>query len=164
MQDAEVATEGKKHNNERANEVLEQRRTALEAQLDAKLYASATRYAKRRAEQIARVGGLVDDQYIEDLVHGAIADTFIGVLDWDQTRASLLQHVLNAIKSRSRNDRRRAIELQRISLDVHDPNDHSALRAEFEAVLSETTGMHRCSVTPQRLSRREDGSSGLRVV
>lgn len=113
-----------------------EKRKTFEAQLNEELYASASRYANVRAEGVARAGGLVDDQYVDGLVHNVLADTFLGILEWDETRASLLQHVLKGIKSRSRHDRKRAAEFQRISLDVHDSDERSAIRAEYEALLS----------------------------
>src|SRR4051812_12645398 len=116
---------------------LEKMRAAFAEQINDELYATATKYAAARADGVARAGGRVDgNEYARDLVQGALVATYAGVLDWDPDRATLEQHVMYAIKCRSRHDRRHVAEFEMISLDFHDQNDVSAIRTDTEAALT----------------------------
>ena len=90
----------------------------FERQATPELYEKATRYATERARQVTEAGGQGDDDYIVEVVQAAFADTFIGTLTWTPS-ASLEQHVINAIKSRTRHDRERAMERRHLSIDIH---------------------------------------------
>jgi hypothetical protein len=108
-----------------------------ERQATDELYEKATRYATERAKQVAAVGGPGDDDYVEDLVQAAFADTYTGQLAWDPSRATLEQQVIQTIKNRSRHDRERAAERRHLSFDIHDDRKRSAvMRAEVEASLA----------------------------
>jgi hypothetical protein len=104
----------------------------FEAQATTELYEKATRYATERARQIAEVGGHVDDDYVHEVVQAAFADTYIGTLTWTPC-ASLEQHVIHAIKSRTRHDRERAMERRHVSLNLQ---ESTPLVEEVEASLS----------------------------
>jgi hypothetical protein len=91
---------------------------AFEEQATDELYAKATRYATRRAEGVARSGGVVDDLYIRGLVQDAFTDTLCGVLRWDPLVATLEQQIISAIRSRSRHDREHARRFRHVSIDA----------------------------------------------
>src|SRR5437660_598328 len=100
------------------------------------LYAAAIRYASTRAKQIEAVGGRIDDLYVRDLVQGVIVDTFTEKLAWDPARCSLEQHVIRAIKSRSRHDREAVPHEREVPFDIHDRSrDSLKLQADVERAL-----------------------------
>lgn len=98
----------------------------------------ATRFARSRARFVARAGGRADDLYIAELVHDALADTLLGVLTWDPAVVSLEVHVFGAIRSRTKNDRLRALRFRHHSLDA---GDTSGVMCEVESSLAAGQGM-----------------------
>lgn len=83
------------------------------AEFNAQLSAPGVRsqlnkYASRRARMVAKSERRVGSQYAEDLVQDAIGDTWMGSLTWNPGRISLANHLLGAIRSRSRHDYTRA--------------------------------------------------------
>jgi hypothetical protein len=91
-----------------------------------KLRRRAQRYANRRAHAVAQYGGRVDSEYGADLVDDVLADTLSGKLSWRPDVASpvsLEDHVLSAIRSRSRHDRNRAKMYPHVTLEPLGEND-----------------------------------------
>jgi hypothetical protein len=80
---------------------------AFRAQATRALFERAMRYAISRARQVEVASGRVDDGYAAELVQAALADTYVGRLRWSPD-VPLEQHLIAAIKSRSRHDRERA--------------------------------------------------------
>jgi hypothetical protein len=110
---------------------------AYEEQATDALRAKATRFASNRAAQIVRAGGVGDEDYIDDVVQSAFADTYTGRLSWDPKRSSLEAHVILAIKCRTRHDRDHIGERRYVSFDMHDRGRATAqTRAEVEASLA----------------------------
>jgi hypothetical protein len=97
----------------------------------------ATRFARSRARIVARAGGRADDLYIAELVHDVLTDTLLGVLTWDPAVVSLDAHVFGAIRSRTKNDRLRALRFRHQSLDA---SDASAVMGEVESSLAAGQG------------------------
>jgi hypothetical protein len=79
---------------------------------------AAYRYARRRAALVRRAGGRVDHLYAHELVQDALSDTWVGSqLTWAPSRCSLLEHVLDLIRSRSSKDLLAARLRPHVSLD-----------------------------------------------
>ncbi len=87
-----------------------------------------------------KYGVAADESYVEDVVQSAFADTYLGTLAWDPSRAPLEAHVILAIKSRTRHDREIAAKRPRrceVSFDLHDQTRGTArIRAEVETQLA----------------------------
>ncbi len=112
---------------------------AFEAQLTAKrLEERLHRYARVRANMIARAGRPVDDLYARELVQDAIEDTLDGVLAWDPDRCSLDQHLFGAIRSRTRHEYMHAQRFPHLSFDVSTAS--STLIADVETSLANDEG------------------------
>ncbi len=83
---------------------------------DPAFYDAAWRYAERRGRMVEHVQKLDPEAYGLELVQDIIDDTLEGTIVWDPKRVTLLKHVRDAIKSRSRHDYRRACRRRHISL------------------------------------------------
>src|SRR5262245_58802130 len=103
---------------------------AYRTQATPALYEAAVRFAAVRADMVASAGAQVD---VEDLVGEAYEATWSGTLAWDPARCSLEQHIILAIKCRSRHDYERAARQRRASLD---PHTRSGVLAAAEAALA----------------------------
>jgi DNA-directed RNA polymerase specialized sigma24 family protein len=110
---------------------------AFEAQCTPELYKRLKRFAVRRAQNVARAGGNVDDYYTGELVQDAVADTALGVLRWDPGVQSLEVHLRDAIATRSSHDYRRAQRFRHESVDVLASDAPRTLMVEIEASLHE---------------------------
>ena len=94
-------------------------------------------YAKRRARGVGKVGGHVDEDYVEGLVTDALEDTLFGVVVWDPAKKALQQHTEDVIRSRTRHDRNRAKKYKHDRIDTQPSRDDArALRGLVEASLS----------------------------
>jgi hypothetical protein len=82
-----------------------------------------------------RAGGRADDLYVEELVHDALTDTLLGVLSWDPEVVSLEAHIFGAIRSRTKNDRVRALRFRHQSIDA---SDAAGVMCEVESTLAVT--------------------------
>lgn len=114
---------------------------AFEQQNTVELRKRAQRFARSRARFVARAGGRGDDLYVAELVQDVLTDTLFGVLTWDPAVVPLEVHVFGAIRSRTKNDRIRALRFRHHSLDVIGPGDSPALAAamrEVESTLAQT--------------------------
>ena len=96
----------------------------------------AKRFAARRARAtgIGKNGHPNDDYYARELVQDALADTTLGVLQWDPNARSLEQHVLDVIRLRSRRDRAHARRFPHEPIDAL-ASDESVTMAEVDASL-----------------------------
>jgi hypothetical protein len=92
------------------------------------------RFARMRANMVAHAGRRVDDLYARELVQDAIEDTLEGVLAWDPERATLEQHLMGAIRSRTRHDYVQAQRFPHHSFDA--TSAPSALMADVESSLA----------------------------
>ncbi len=83
---------------------------------DPAFYDAAWRYAERRGRMVEHVQKLDPEAYGLELVQDIIDDTLEGTIVWDPKRVTLIKHVRDAIKSRSRHDYIRAYRRRHISL------------------------------------------------
>ena len=112
-------------------EVLE----AFKAQCNRELIVRVTRFARRLAAAVADLGGSGGDALAEDLVQEALLDTQRGVLRWDPAAASLEFHLTSRIRSRARDERRRAVAYPHVSLSTPAKEEGSSLLEQAEATL-----------------------------
>lgn len=97
---------------------------------------NALRYATRRTQYIARVGGQPDSDYARTTVQDVITDTMLGTLKWEPAVKPLLQHVLDSIRYRTRDDRKRAARYREHRIDAFDTSTETAdTRSAYEASL-----------------------------
>jgi DNA-directed RNA polymerase specialized sigma24 family protein len=117
-----------------ASDVLE----AFKAQCNRELLVRVTRYARRLATGVADLGGGGGDALADDLVQEALLDTQKGVLRWDPAAASLELHLTSRIRSRTRDERRRAVAYPHVSLSTpaKEEDEGLSLLEEAEAALS----------------------------
>lgn len=98
---------------------------------------NALRYAIRRKQYIARAGGHPDSEYARTTVQDVITDTMLNVLSWDPATKPLLQHVLDAIRHRTRDDRKRAARYRDHRVDAFGTASETAeTRNAYEASLA----------------------------
>jgi hypothetical protein len=62
------------------------------------------RYAAARVPMVARAGGRSDDVFAEELVQDALGDTIMGTLRWDPDKRTLAQHLIRAIRFRTKDE------------------------------------------------------------
>ena len=102
----------------------------------------AKRFARSRARFVARAGGRGDELYVAELVQDVLTDTLFGVLTWDPAVVPLQAHVFGAIRSRTKNDRIRALRFRHQSIDAIAAGDSatamSAAMCEVETSLAAT--------------------------
>lgn len=132
-----------------APEVLEE----FKGQCNRELIVRVTRYARRLAAAVADLGGSGGDALAEDLVQEALLDTQRGLLRWDPSAASLEFHLTSRIRSRARDERRRAVAYPHVSLSTPAKADTEgpSLLEEAEAVL---TVQQEAEARAQRVRRR----------
>jgi DNA-directed RNA polymerase specialized sigma24 family protein len=111
---------------------------AFKAQCDRELNNRVTRYARRLAAAVADLGGSGGDALAEDMVQEALLDTYRGVLRWDPAAASLEFHLTSRIRSRARDERRRAVAYPHVSLSTpaKEESEGPSFLEEAEAALS----------------------------
>ncbi|HEY4177986.1 MAG TPA: hypothetical protein VGM90_14160 [Kofleriaceae bacterium] len=78
------------------------------------------RFARMRANMVARSGRRVDELYTRELVQDALDDTLEGILSWDPERVTLDKHLMDSIRSRTRHDFVHATRFPHASFDVND--------------------------------------------
>lgn len=95
------------------------------------------RYARRISASVAEAGGIGGETYAEELVQDAITDTAAGVLTWDPSAATLESHLMSRIRSRGRDERRRALQVPHLSFDepAEDEGESSTVLEEVEQTL-----------------------------
>ena len=112
----------------------------------------AKRFARSRARFVARAGGRGDELYVAELVQDVLTDTLFGVLKWDPAVVPLQAHVFGAIRSRTKNDRIRALRFRHQSIDAMAAGDSatamSAAMCEVETSLAAT----RTAPSPESLT------------
>lgn len=86
---------------------------------DDDFYNAAWRYAERRGRMVAHVQKLDPEAYGTELVQDIIDDTLDGKILWDPKRVTLLKHVRDAVKSRSRHHFKRACRRRHVSFEDH---------------------------------------------
>jgi hypothetical protein len=91
------------------------------------------RFARSRARFVSRAGGRGDADYAAELVHDALTDTLFGVLTWDPAVVSLEAHIFGAVRSRTKNDRVRALRFRHQSIDAA---DSGGVMCEVESTLA----------------------------
>jgi hypothetical protein len=108
-------------------------------------YDAAWRYAERRGRMVQHVQKLDPEAYGQELVQDIIDDTLEGTIVWDPKRVTLLKHVRDAIKSRSRHHYHRACRRRH----------HSLAYSGIEAKVDEhTAAAHRETEVEQAERRR----------
>jgi len=130
---------------------------AFEAQNTDELRKRAHRFARSRARFVARAGGRVDELYAAELVHDVLTDTLFGVLTWDPAVVSLETHLFGAVRSRTKNDRLRALRFRHQSLDA---SDSAAVMCEVETSLAAT----RSTPSPESLTFSAEVIAQLRAL
>jgi hypothetical protein len=116
-------------------------RAEFERQATRDLIERLTRYARRRAQMIVRVGRKVDPLYARELVQDAIGDTLEGRRSWDPARTTLLAHLMGVVHSRSGHDLVRAATFRHRSLD-DSADDNSVDGRPLEAEASHAFARH----------------------
>jgi hypothetical protein len=117
---------------------------AFDEQLSEPMLKEVRRFAVYRASTLGWEGAGNDAYYAEELVQNAVADTRLGVLRWDPSVNNLHQHLVDAVRLRSRRDRAHAERYPHVSLDECDRDDDdgasggSVLSPEAEATLQVT--------------------------
>lgn len=108
------------------------------AQCTHELWERVGRYARKAAARVSELGGIGGDALGEELVQDAFRDTLDGTLRWDPEAASLESHLVSRIRSRARDERRRAREVPLLSLDAQTEADgvESPVLHEAEAMLA----------------------------
>jgi hypothetical protein len=96
---------------------------------DRGLYRRALHAARSSVSLLQQAGAQVASSFAEDLLASAIADTWFGVLSWDPGEATLLDHVQDAIRSRARDEWRRAKRFPSASLDACEEDEEEDERA-----------------------------------
>lgn len=107
---------------------------------DRKLYRRALAFARGSVSMLQSGGVQVASAFAEDLLASAIADTWRGVLSWTPgPESSLLDHITAAIRSRARDEGKRARRYPSASLDAHEEDedgDRTSLWTEAENALA----------------------------
>ena len=62
------------------------------------------RYAMARIPMVAKAGGRSDQGYAEEMVQDALGDTIMGGLRWDPEKRTLAQHLIRAIRFRTKDE------------------------------------------------------------
>ena len=108
------------------------------AQCTRELWERVGRYARRAAARVSELGGIGGDALGEELLQDALRDTLEGTLRWDPEAASLESHLVSRIRSRARDERRRAREAPLLSIDAPTEADsgESPVLQEAEAMLA----------------------------
>jgi DNA-directed RNA polymerase specialized sigma24 family protein len=111
---------------------------AFKVQCNRELLIRVTRYARRLAVGVTDLGGSGGDSLADDLVQEALLDTRTGVLRWDPAAASLELHLTSRIRSRARDERRRAVAYPHVSLSTpaKEEGEGVSFMEEAEAALS----------------------------
>lgn len=131
---------------------------AFSKQCTDELQLHAQRYAKRRAQHIARAGGHPESDYAHVLVQDVITDTLIGDLKWDHEKP-LIQHVLDSIRYRTRHDRKRAQRYRHYRIDAFGTErEPASAPSEYEASLA----VDRCDDSPETTRGSSEMLSVLR--
>jgi hypothetical protein len=111
---------------------------AFAAECTAELWKKALQYAARRAAAVRRVNSAADAYYERELVQDAIGDTALGVVQWDPSARSLVEHICSMIRTRTSHDYRRANRFPRESFHAGQ-GDAVELVAEVERALEYRT-------------------------
>lgn len=109
---------------------------AFEDQLTKEVYHRVTGYAKRRAEMVAKAGGWSGESYADEVVQNIIGETYAGDLHWDPANKALENHLLDAVRWRTRDAANAAAVDRTLSLDgaaTQGERDH--LISQVEAAL-----------------------------
>jgi hypothetical protein len=118
---------------------------AFAVQNTSALREAARRYAARRLHRIGK-SAHADELDIRALVQDAFTDTLFGEVAWDPAMKSLEQHVLDTLRWRTRDVRKRARRFRHERIDVFDEDTEgsttmasleSSLRADRETPTSD---------------------------
>lgn len=82
-------------------------RAAFDLQATSALLDKVHRATRARMQVYGGRGHSVNPEDVSDMMMGVIVDTLDGTLAWDYRRKPLLQHLLDAVKYRARDDARR---------------------------------------------------------
>jgi hypothetical protein len=111
---------------------------AFNAQATQATYRAAVKFARFRSRLIDMAGKKVDRAYVQELVHNAFGDTWVGDPPWNPESCSLLDHVRGLIRHRSWKD------AQWLRRHPHVPLSECDERAAIRAKSS-----HRIEALPQ---------------
>ncbi|HEY1810998.1 MAG TPA: hypothetical protein VGG74_01490 [Kofleriaceae bacterium] len=106
---------------------------AFATQNTSELRELAKRYAARRLRRVGASGTPADELDVRALVQDAFTDTLFGEVVWDPVKKSLEQHVLDTLKYRTRDVRKRARRFKHERIDVF--AEDSATMADVESSL-----------------------------
>lgn len=108
------------------------------AQCTHELWERVARYARKAAARVCELGGSGGDALGDELVQDAFRDTLDGTLRWDPEAASLESHLVSRIRSRARDERRRAREAPHVSIDAptESDGDERSVLHEAEVILA----------------------------
>jgi hypothetical protein len=109
---------------------------AFDAQCTETMLKGLRRYAASWARLL---DGDTGNDYAEELVQNALADTLRGVLRWDPGAGELGPYLEVVIRLRARRDRRHAQRYEHVSIDALDPDDASSMMTDVEAALAANT-------------------------
>jgi hypothetical protein len=112
----------------------------------------AKRFARSRARFVARAGGRGDELYVAELVQDVLTDTLFGVLTWDPAVVPLQAHVFGAIRSRTKNDRIRALRFRHQSIDAFGAGDSSTAMAAAMCEVETSLAATRAAPSPESLT------------
>jgi hypothetical protein len=114
----------------------------VEKQATREAMESVYRYAMARLPMVARAGGRSDASYAEELVQDALGDTVLGELRWDPEERTLAQHLVRAVRFRTKDEATRAARFRHHALvsaaddesnDVHPIVEEASLAVEVPA-------------------------------
>jgi hypothetical protein len=120
-------------------EASEEWMEAFESQGTPAMLRRCAGFAARCARDVANAGGSGGDLRARELVQDALGDLLLGTVRWDPNRKSLEQQLVDAIRWRARNERKRAA--RHLSLDgvSEGGTTHPTTMAEVEAALRSET-------------------------
>src|ERR1043165_5313104 len=90
---------------------------AFENQATEELLDAVQDFAALRARMVLKLGGVIDELYVRELVLEALEDAWAGVGAWDRARVSLEHHIRGVIRFRTRHHRKHAERFRRQSID-----------------------------------------------
>lgn len=113
-------------------------RDAWAAQDTCELRRAVRRCAEHRAWVVSRSGGRSDAALADEIIADVVADTWLGRLRWDPARASLQQHLVANIHSRTKATREQLARNPHISADANE--DSETVSGEVEDALAAYRG------------------------
>src|SRR5258708_1728416 len=117
---------------------LDDMRRALAAQDTRDFRHQAQRMARAKARAMRNVGRPLSGP--DELVNDVLADTWLGTLTWDPTTTTLLDHLCETLKLRTRRDAKRIRRFPHVAIDIAEDHDadgnNGSIAAEVEPVVA----------------------------